>query len=111
MVISWELEPASGSVIAKPIVLDPSASDGSQRCFCSSVPNRPITVPQMAGETTIISSGQPAAPSSSRTIDSSTIPPPPPPYSSGRLTPMNPALPASAQSASVRPPDRACSRK
>ena len=33
------------------------------------------------------------------------MPPPPPPYSSGRLTPMNPALPASAHSASVRPPD------
>ena len=39
------------------------------------------------------------------------VPPPPPPYSSGRLTPMKPALPASAHSASVRPPVRACSRK
>ncbi len=85
--ISCEFDPASGSVIAKAIVVDPSASPGSQRCFCSSVPNRVITVPQIDGDTTIISSGQPAAPSSSSTIDRSAIPPPPPPYSSGRLTP------------------------
>ena len=104
VLISCEFEPASGSVIANAMVSDPSARPGSQRCFCSSVPNLPITVPQIAGETTIISSGQPAAPSSSSTIDSSTMPPPPPPYSSGRLTPRKPALPASAHSASVRPP-------
>ena len=49
-----------------PWSIEPSARPGSQRCFCSSVPNRPMTVPQIAGETTIISSGQPAAPSSSQ---------------------------------------------
>jgi hypothetical protein len=111
VVISCEFDPASGSVIANAMIEEPSARPGSQRCFCSSVPNRAITVPQIAGETTIISSPHPAAPSSSQTRESSTIPPPPPPYSSGRFTPRKPALPASCQSAWVVPPDRACSRK
>ncbi len=44
-----ELVPASGSVIANAIVEVPSAIPGSQRRFCSSVPKRLITVPQMAG--------------------------------------------------------------
>ena len=83
----WELEPASGSVIANAIVPVPSAMPGSQRCFCSSVPKRLMTVPQIAGETTIISSGQPCAASSSQTAAMSPMPPPPPPYSSGMLTP------------------------
>ena len=87
VVMRCELEPASGSVMPNAIRRVPSASPGSQARFCSSVPKRAMTVPQMAGETTIISSGQPAAPSSSRTMDSSAMPPPPPPYSSGRLTP------------------------
>ena len=82
-----ELDPASGSVIANAIVKVPSAIPGSQRCFCASVPKRLITLPQMAGETTIISSGQPAAASSSQTAAVSPMPPPPPPYSSGMLTP------------------------
>ncbi len=85
--MAWELVPASGSVIAKAIVAVPSASPGSQRCFCSSVPKRAITVPQIAGLTTIISSGQPCAASSSQTAATSPMPPPPPPYSSGMLTP------------------------
>ena len=87
VVMLCEFEPASGSVIAKAIVIEPSAIPGSHRCFCPSVPNRLITVPQIDGDTTSISSGQPAAPSSSSTIDRSPIPPPPPPYCSGRLTP------------------------
>ena len=88
VVVSWcELEPASGSVIANAKICVPSARPGSQRCFCSSVPNREMTVAQIAGETTIISSGQPAAPSSSQTVASSPMPPPPPPYSSGTCTP------------------------
>ena len=33
-----ELEPASGSVIAKAIVKEPSAMPGIHRFFCSSVP-------------------------------------------------------------------------
>ena len=66
VVMLCELVPASGSVIANAIVCVPSAMPGSQRCFCSSVPNRLITVPQMAGLTTIISSGQPCAASSSQ---------------------------------------------
>ena len=82
-----ELEPASGSVIANAIVCVPSAMPGSQRRFCSSVPKRAMTVPQIAGETTIISSGQPCAASSSHTAARSPMPPPPPPYSSGMLTP------------------------
>jgi hypothetical protein len=87
VVIRCELEPASGSVMPKAIRSEPSAMPGSQRCFCASVPNRAITVPQMAGETTSSSSGQPAAPNSSSTMDSSARPPPPPPYSSGRFAP------------------------
>jgi hypothetical protein len=46
-----------------------------------------MTVPQMAGLTTIMSSGQPWAASSSQTAATSPMPPPPPPYSSGMLTP------------------------
>ena len=85
--IRCELEPASGSVIAKAIVSSPVASPGSQRRRCSSVPLRAMTVAQIAGETTSSSSGQPAAASSSHTMASSVIPRPPPPYSSGTDTP------------------------
>ena len=87
VVILCEFEPASGSVIANAIVRVPSAMLGSQRRFCSSVPKRLITVPQIAGDTIIISSGQPCAASSSQTAARSPMPPPPPPYSSGRATP------------------------
>ncbi len=87
VVMLCELVPASGSVIANAIVCVPSAMPGSQRCFCSSVPNRLMTVPQIAGLTTIISSGQPCAASSSHTAATSPMPPPPPPYASGMLTP------------------------
>ena len=87
VVMRWELEPASGSVMPKAMVRVPSARAGSHSCFCASVPKRAITVPQIAGETTIIRRGQPAAPNSSRTMESSEMPPPPPPYASGRLTP------------------------
>ncbi len=68
---------------------------GTQRFFCSSVPNLLMMVPLMAGETTISSSALPAAAISSITRDSSYIPAPPPPYSSGRFTPRKPSLPAS----------------
>ena len=101
VVMRCELEPASGSVIAKAIVIEPSAIPGIQRFFWSSVPNLLMMVPLMAGETTIISSGQPPADISSITIDNSYMPAPPPPYSSGRLTPMKPSLPASDHSSSV----------
>lgn len=87
VVMRWELEPASGSVMPKAMVRVPSARPGSHCCFWRSVPKRAMTVPQIAGETIIMRSGDPAAPNSSRTMESSTIPPPPPPYSSGRLTP------------------------
>ena len=88
VVVIWcEFEPASGSVIAKAIFSSPEAIPGSQRRRCSSVPERAMTLPQIAGETTSSSSGQPAAASSSQTIDSSRMPRPPPPYSSGTLTP------------------------
>jgi hypothetical protein len=92
------------------IVIDPSAIPGTQRFFCSSVPNLAMMVPLIAGETTIISSGQPAVDSSSITTDSSYMPAPPPPYSSGRFTPMKPSSPASRHNSSVCPPDRAFSR-
>ena len=82
-----ELDPASGSVMPNAMIDEPSARPGSHRPFCSSVPNRVITVPQMAGDTTIINNPQPAAPSSSSTMASSYIPWPPPPNSSGRFTP------------------------
>ena len=85
------LEPASGSVIAKTIVDVPAARPGSHVLRCSSVPNSAITSAQIAADTSSRSSGVPCAASSSPTIDSSVMPPPPPPYSSGTLTPMNPA--------------------
>ena len=81
--------------MANAMVIEPSAIPGIQRFFCSSVPNLLMMVPLMAGETTISSRAQPAADISSMTIDSSYMPAPPPPYSSGRLTPMKPSLPAS----------------
>ena len=74
---------------------------GIQRFFCSSVPNLLMIVPLMAGETTISSSALPAAAISSITSDSSYMPAPPPPYSSGRLTPRKPSLPASDHNSSV----------
>ena len=85
--ILCEFDPASGSVIAKTIRLVPSAMPGSHCFFCSSVPKREITVPQIAGETTMSSNGEPAAASSSSTAARSAMPAPPPPYSSGMLTP------------------------
>ena len=108
-----ELEPASGSVMANAMMIEPSAIPGSQRCFCSSVPKRAMIVPLMAGETTIISSGAAGRRELlASTIDSSYMPAPPPPYSSGRFTPMKPSLPASCHSSvggSPRGPSR-CSR-
>jgi hypothetical protein len=65
------LEPASGSVMPNAMMREPSAMPGSQAFFWSSVPNRDRIVPQIAGETTIMSIAQPAAPSSSSTSDSS----------------------------------------
>ena len=87
VVMRCEFDPASGSVMAKAMICEPSARPGSQRPFCSAVPNLAMTVPQIAGDTTIINRGQPAAPSSSSTIASSYMPWPPPSYSSGRFTP------------------------
>ncbi len=87
VVMRWELEPASGSVIANAILTEPSAKRGSQCFFWSSVPDRAMIVAQIAGDTTMSSSGQPAAASSSHTAARSPMPPPPPPYSSGTLTP------------------------
>ncbi len=110
VVMRWLLEPASGSVIANAIVMVPSAIPGSQRFFWSSVPNFAMIVPLMAGETTISSSGQPPADISSITMASSYMPAPPPPYSSGRLTPMKPSLPASDHNSSVCSSARAFSR-
>ena len=106
----WLLEPASGSVIANAMVIEPSAMPGIHRFFCSSVPNLEMIVPLMAGETTISSRAQPAADISSMTSDNSYIPAPPPPYSSGRLTPMKPSLPASLHNSVVCSPARAFSR-
>lgn len=83
----WELEPASGSVMANDIRSEPSAKPGSHCSFCSVVPLVAMTVAAIAGDTTISSSGQPAAAISSATIASSTIPAPPPPYSGGTATP------------------------
>jgi hypothetical protein len=74
-----EFDPASGSVMPKAMMASPLASSGSQSRRCASVPNRAMMVPQIAGETTIISRPQPAAASSSRTTDSSYRPAPPPP--------------------------------
>ena len=83
----WVLVPASGSVIAKAMVLVPSQMPGSQRRFWASVPYRLMIVPQIAGLTTMSSNGQPCAASSSQTAAMSPMPPPPPPYSSGMLMP------------------------
>lgn len=87
VVMRCELDPASGSVMPKAMRTLPSANPGSHRRFCSSVPNRAITVAQMAGDTTISSIGVPAAQNSSHTAARSPIPAPPPPYSSGTATP------------------------
>ena len=70
----------------------------SQRSFCSGVPWRASTLPAIAGETTISSSGQPACASSSITAASSVIPRPPPSNSSGMLTPTNPFSASASQS-------------
>ena len=110
VVMRWLFDPASGSVMANAMVVEPSAMPGSQRFFWSSVPNLEMIVPLMAGETTISSSGEPAADISSITSDSSYMPAPPPPYSSGRFTPMKPSLPASLHNSSVCWPVRAFSR-
>ena len=62
VVVIWcEFDPASGSVMPNAIFADPSARRGSQLCFCSSVPNLAMIVPQIAGETTMSSRPAPAA--------------------------------------------------
>ncbi len=101
VVILCEFDPASGSVMANAMVSVPSAMAGTQRFFCSSVPNLLMMVPLMAGDTTISSSALPAAAISSMTSASSYMPAPPPPYSSGRFTPRKPSLPASAHNSVV----------
>ncbi len=70
-----------------------------------------MIVPQIAGLTTISSSGQPCAASSSQTAAMSPIPPPPPPYSSGMLTPRKPCLAMSSHSSVVFSPERAWATK
>ena len=57
----------------------PSAMPGSQRCLSSWLPCASMIVPQMAGEMTIISSGQPCVAISSITTARSDMVPPPPP--------------------------------
>src|SRR5699024_7258684 len=104
VVILWELEPASGSVMANAAVISPDAMPGSHVRFCSSVPNLERMLPLIAGETTIMSRPAPAADSSSSTRASSYMPAPPPPYSSGMLTPSRPSFPASAHSSLVVSP-------
>ena len=44
VVMACELDPASGSVIAKEVMVSPEAMPGSHRFFCSSVPNREMIV-------------------------------------------------------------------
>ncbi len=107
----WKLEPASGSVIAKTIFCEPSAITGRSSARCASVPCLARIEPTIAGVTTSSSNGQPAAANSSHTIANSVTPAPPPPYSSGRLTPRYPSLPASVHNSVVWPPLRAFSTK
>lgn len=49
VVISWLLDPASGSVMAKAIFSEPSAMPGSQRDLSSCEPCVSMMVPQIAG--------------------------------------------------------------
>ncbi|CAM5738243.1 hypothetical protein SBADM41S_05063 [Streptomyces badius] len=56
VVMRWEFDPASGSVMPKAMVRLPSARPGSHVRFCSSVPKRAMTVPQIAGDTIITES-------------------------------------------------------
>ena len=91
-------EPASGSVIANTTLTAPLARPGSQVPRCSSVPKSAIISAEIAADTSSSSSGVPAAAISSQTRASSVSPPPPPPYSSGMLTPMNPASPRACHS-------------
>ncbi len=109
VVMLWEFEPASASVMPNAIVYSPDAMPGSQRPLCSSVPKRPMTEPQIACETTIISIGAPAAAASSRTAARSPMPPPPPPCSSAMFTPRKPWRPMSCHSSVTLPPSRAFS--
>ena len=95
--IRCELDPASGSVMANAMVMEPSAMPGNQRFFWSSVPNLLMMVPLMAGWTTIISS----AARGRHLLTSSRCPRRRHPYSSGRLTPMKPSLPASCHNSLV----------
>ena len=69
-----ELVPASGSVIAKAILVVPAPIPRSQRSFCSGVPCLVRMLPTIAGETTISSSEQPAAAISSPTAASASMP-------------------------------------
>ncbi len=109
--IWWLFDPASGSVMAKAILVRPVARSGSQRSRCSSEPNRAITVPQMADDTSRISSGHPAAEHSSSTMASSAIPMPPPSCSAGMLTPTNPCAASSSHRSWTLSPAFDCSTK
>jgi hypothetical protein len=82
----------------------PSAKPGIHRSFCSAVPNCWMTVPQIAGETTMSSSGQPAADSSSMTAARSPMSPPPPPHCSSTATPRYPACATASHSSVVLRP-------
>src|SRR5690349_10734563 len=91
VVTMWLFEPASGSVIAKAIFSEPSAIPGSHCDFISWLPCLSRIEPQIAGEMTLISSGQPWVAVSSMMTARSVMVPPPPPYSTERCTPRNPA--------------------
>jgi len=70
--------PASGSVMAKAMRMSPRPMPRSQRSFCWSEPWRASTLPAIAGETRMSSSGVPANASSSPTAASAVMPRPPP---------------------------------
>ena len=84
----WVLVPASGSVIAKAILVVPRPMPRSQRSFCSSVPWRARIA---AGDRRRDDDQEQRAAGARRsprpTAASSVMPSPPPSYSSGMLTP------------------------
>jgi hypothetical protein len=86
--------PASGSVMANPMMAFPSATGARNFCFCSSVPNsRNSSAPKETEQSCCPSPGS-TFQNSSRMMACSRNPSPAPPHSSSMKTPKNPSSPA-----------------
>ena len=96
-------DPASDSVSPNPASARPATRSGSQRCFCSSVPNVRIgLMPRPTPASRVMPIDWSTRPSSSIATHSVVKSAPLPPCSSGTTSPNNPSSPIARTTSSGR---------